>query len=792
MNGKLIRVGSACMLMLGSTCVADEVVLISGQDANKTAFNDAQYWEPQVAPNTPEAASYDYVITRYDGKPMTMRTPASGKLNVFGGKSLHINGYSCSVVECLCGGTTNRYANQGLFLEMGSYAIFPSRWGEVTIDGLVTVKSKDGSFTVSAGQVSGTGVPSVLRFAGAFSSARDDGAGNRIGLCSTCTDKGSRVVFAGDMSGYLGVLRQQQPQGWTSFGNISVGGDVFLENGRLSAEKAGDAPQFATLTVATAEGSGELFVPVDAQTGVCGQLIVCDAYSQTTPLTVILSAWPTVANHAREVEFPLLTLTSDCTGELDEALFEFGGAAGAAQADVTYTTSLRVVTGEDGSRTLTLKITAVPTIKMTTSDHMNNDDPLVWPSAFTNSQSWSDHEAPHDDADYLVNGAYTRIRSVYTLEDRFNGRSLSLTNGATLTQLTKFLTVDDLRLYPGALVLLNSDTSFGQEDSLRGKLTTVSAAEDDFIKFNVYFWQKFALDAELYGNGNLQFYGTPGSAHPDGTVILTNAAPNFAGTWYFTIGDKVRADVECPTETNCETLRLGCGEALGGPLPDFNYKALRLDQMSVLETVNSLTLDEPTRGILIGNVARFRVKAGHAMSVLSPLTVDGELRKEGDGLLALGGTLRFLDGEGVLSDEPVAGKNLFKLSAGSVKPLSAHAFDGLAISVTAAGARLVYDYSPADADLATYGLCNVKNETDPFVSSVGPVTFVFDGAFPERGVTLGLMTLKTHALAEAAKALLQPVRIKGYSQTCSVRDNLDGTATVVCEVAPRGMAIIFR
>lgn len=69
-------------ITLAATAFANNVSYLQTGDSSGTAFSKSESWNPKVAPNTPEGAGYDYVVTNG----LTIRT-ASG-YTTFGGKSL--------------------------------------------------------------------------------------------------------------------------------------------------------------------------------------------------------------------------------------------------------------------------------------------------------------------------------------------------------------------------------------------------------------------------------------------------------------------------------------------------------------------------------------------------------------------------------------------------------------------------------------------------------------------------------------------------------------------------------
>lgn len=204
-----------------------------------------------------------------------------------------------------------------------------------------------------------------------------------------------------------------------------------------------------------------------------------------------------------------------------------------------------------------------------------------------------------------------------------------------------------------------------------------------------------------------------------------------------------------------------------------------------------ISLAEPTRGVYIGSKARFNVQAGHALAITSPLAMNGTLVKEGDGELALGGTLRF--GSDGTATTPTEGKNALTVKAGSVRALSADAFDGLAITF-AEGAKLVVDVDASDSGLARYGIRNVKAAT-PFASTADDgmidVELDFDGA-QEKNLTVGICTVPTSA-ATAVKSMLRLSKPAWRGYTAEVVTATDGENTVIsASVEVKATVLIMR
>ena len=416
------------------------------------------------------------------------------------------------------------------------------------------------------------------------------------------------------------------------------------------------------------------------------------------------------------------------------------------------------------------------------------------------AESWSDKKLPHTNATYIIHnkrlnfdayGGRTSYvfpaQSVYLWSDARN-------HAIRIEQTCRNVTITNLYLLPNATYGVNGNST--NPTYLWGdSITTYAGNSNGEIYFTVIGGKEFHVMAPISGNGRIVLteYGTLATW---GTLCLEKANPDFSGTWTFSINDNTRDKNECPTDVHCKTVRISESTSLGGPLATFDYKSVSMNQMTVLQPVKSMTMDEPTRGVYVGNVARIRTDENVDFSLKNPLTLDGELRKEGTGLLALGGQLRFLDASGAISDAPRANSNRLVVAAGVLKPLSRTAFDGLAISLTDATSTLAYDLAPADADVATYGIYNVKNESDPLISSVtgGSIPVRFDGE-PDRTVgvyDIGLVTVKTRALAEALKGKFVLPKVRGRTASVDIRDNADGTATVLAKLVNKGFFVIVK
>ena len=302
----------------------------------------------------------------------------------------------------------------------------------------------------------------------------------------------------------------------------------------------------------------------------------------------------------------------------------------------------------------------------------------------------------------------------------------------------------------------------------------------------------YTIASEITGDGDLVFKSNGSSTWPNGYFAATGLNTNFAGTIRLTMTAGSTSNADLTPDDIYARLDVADGRNLGGPLAEANPKAIWIDNGCMLRTTGAdISLAEPTRGVYVGSKARFNVQEGHALAISSPLAVNGTLVKDGDGELALGGPLCF--GSDGTATTPTEGKNALTVKAGSVRALSADAFDGLAITF-AEGAKLVVDVDASDSGLARYGIRNVKAAT-PFASTATDgmidVELDFDGA-QEKNLTVGICTVPT-SVAPAVKSMLRLSKPAWRGYTAEVVSAADGENTVIsASVEVKATVLIMR
>ncbi|MBR4652782.1 MAG: hypothetical protein IKO72_05420 [Kiritimatiellae bacterium] len=535
---------------------------------------------------------------------------------------------------------------------------------------------------------------------------------------------------------------------------------------------------------------------------------VTNSLAVTGPVTVVNPVSFEQACNASFVQRrPLIKLAPDATGTLSESDFVISNVASRMKYGLPKS-SLIVENGTDGSRTLALDVERVVTMEYqnTYSGGTNWFTEAYREISGLTKYWWNDHEAVSPDKDYYIpTPSEESLRNKYFPPGYsvFPGRSLIAENayfwiGEIATTGCYF---NDLIMVGGSITTCQNS---GGEQHWDGKLTLYSESSTTTVKS--YDSRKLIFRAELAGPGTLKistYTPTRLLSSMNGITELAGINTNFTGKIYVTCpyaeptGAGETGSV--PNENQKVTLRISDGRNLGGARSEFTYDAVKLDQMSVLKVLATATLDAQNRGMFVQGMARFDIDSGAMFTVSNTLTLAGLLRKEGEGTLALGGDLRFIDG--AVSTAPLATTNVLAVKAGAVKPLATNVLDGAAL-VFAEGGKLAFDINPDAPGMKEFGFVGRRWATpiaraDGFTGRI-PVAFDVTrspAGPPLSSWELGLVTVADAASAESIAEMLQPVNPytgNGFRVKIEVRENADGSATVCATFSPAGTCLIMR
>ena len=453
-----------------------------------------------------------------------------------------------------------------------------------------------------------------------------------------------------------------------------------------------------------------------------------------------------------------------------------------------------------------------PTVTLLKSDSTSRTTENA--SSLTNAANWSDGREPHGGAHYNLASKSLRFydtlpcsqNNVPTLDYVFPGLSIATGSGAYITFICKSVTVTNLYVRGAGAGLY---TPAYIHPVWHGPLDIAGGAS---LNMNIGYSKQLTWDGAVSGAGNITVRGLNGgsTSSPSGSVRFPEFNTNFSGTVTITIPVGVNSDPTkstpqfAPGRNKFFTCYVADGRNLGGAMSPANPKGIVIQNMcrlAVTDDVQTVTFDEPTRGIFIDWVGRFYLTAGRTLVVNSPLAVHGTMHKEGDGLLTLGSAVKFGE-DGTLDqweEDEDATNHTFVVHGGDVRILNADALNGLNVTVSNTASAFRLPFSSADADLKAYGIRNVKTDT-PFAVAV-------DGAklniqldppeeLPRAQDTFGLVTVpldQTNAVAQLLKVYKPESGFDGFGLKFSLVANEDGeTATFKATVKTHGTLFTIR
>ncbi len=420
----------------------------------------------------------------------------------------------------------------------------------------------------------------------------------------------------------------------------------------------------------------------------------------------------------------------------------------------------------------------------------------------TSSEKWSDGQAVHGNAEYYnrwygfspdVSGGGT-----YVFPGTYMTTIGSLTpncEGVVVSNLVLKVrpsNEDAVRLY-----FYGQNTTAGHDglQYIAGDVVTVPAYHSDanaYAVFQGYLNRYFRLDSRLEGDGNIRVLAAPNKSNPRFRAEFNNLNTNYTGkvTVFTPTYDGSGGNPATPTLTYSTRFHLWDARNVGGRLDAFAFDGFTVANMSCVVITNDVTFDmSMNRGVSIVSMGRFDVAEGATLSLATPVTYAGELRKEGGGCLALGAKPRFIDGG--TETQPQEGTNILNVVAGGVKIAHAEALDGLDVTF-AAGTALHIPGGSSNADLEAYGAV-MTNALSAVSVAAGQVALVLDDPDLEAGmIARGVMTFATKAEADAAAGLLKPRKLaNGHSGSLAVVQTEAGH-TVLATFQHSGLSIIIR
>ena len=799
-------------MMLTAVALGNSVtnVLTSNGSANREAFNNAWYWAridtsergaADKGSNTPLDPDTDYLVQ----SSFTCSSPNKASETItFGGRSLTLGtGSAVGNFRIYSYRNANLVFNApGIFFNRGTFSVEGSVNNIHRMSGVMTIQSPAGSpyvfkssytnmtLLLDAAMYGGSGVGASI-----FCSAGKEPF--CVDLANASSEyEGAFTVYSDRAALFNGRPPIQLKLCATPFGAVEV--RAFAQ---LGAHQAGDAVEVKRLTLLA---DACLDVSTATRTVNGEKVVQASRFVATESLALPASGkvhlrLPYMIHRTDELSIRVPVLTAPA-GTVDKTKFDLVPVEGA----FLHPYALDVATEQGVDNLYVVATVTEPVVSKLVTD-AGGMDANRYDSGLTNAVRWSDGQAPHAGASYLVmpvSGAAVDLRTLYDVHGSyvFPGLSLTIGSGCGLYTFVNSLTVTNLTLLDGAKITQGqwspSLNLYGEGDGISLPSGTVYLESHD--THTMYFRTPLAGSAKVVIRGNRS------TSAPPGNTRLETASPNFTGTWHLTshwIGSAGWKGIFANPVQN-QTLMVATPDALGAPLAAFDPMALTIDTYGEFIVPETMTFADTTRGIYLGKNAQIRVPAGKTATFLAQRTFAGETFVRQSGTLALGGAVRFGKGAAIV-DEPQAQSNLLTfVEGGSLKALSAGCVDGVTVTFSNATSRLLLDADTADADLLANGVRNVKTDT-PFVFPDGAtlkVDFGLAGATPldgSRAHRLGIATVSA-AAAAALRGKLEvtvPRSVYDVSARQDIRESADqvtGDVTFWLHLRPKGMRIDFR
>ena len=543
--------------------------------------------------------------------------------------------------------------------------------------------------------------------------------------------------------------------------------------GVIKAEAATDVVSVASLTV---KDKGCIGVTYDdtLKTGSC--IVVRNTFTREGKVTIRFSPGFRYATDSTQFvpEFPVLKVPAGTTLNLDDFVLD--------STCLFPDYDLRVGTDGEGLPTLYLGQTGQVVVQSQKDSNSNDQYNYKNYGTFFSGNHWSDGLPPDPTNFYystLEMRSYDPAKPDPVL---FGGRVLARNGGPFELQTgnNAVTHIADLRFVGESHGVIYDYASTPRR--LTGRIRCWFGADDRqlIVYGNDARFLDIASDIEGWGIISAKLTNSKTS-----WVRLSGNNTNFTGTIRVEsdksgTGENFHLEFSCPDE-----------RSLGGPMPKWTYNGHAFRHHSVFTPDGTMTLNRKNCGLYLEGTATFNVTNG-TLTVLERMAWRGHLTKKGTGTFALGGERpTFVTST---SYTPVADTNVLIVAEGSLKPLSAAAFDGVAVTM-ASGTSLALDV-PANftADIGKYGMALTNALAGLTLPAEGvTVTLANPSGAALRSCVVPICTVATTA-ADALDGKFNCASghpFAGYSATITRTDNSDGTTTFGVALV-RGTTLFIR
>ena len=455
-----------------------------------------------------------------------------------------------------------------------------------------------------------------------------------------------------------------------------------------------------------------------------------------------------------------------------------------------------------------------------------SDDP-------NDATAWSDSQAVHADADYLIPYESSQFAPwgdkasnffkgpaglVFTSAySTFGGRSL--TSQCKIYLETSSVRIDDLTMLGGqnysgaASCLYASDKTVTPHtfsgDILRvytsGTAATVGSWGAKSVCLIAGEGCTLKVNAPIAGTGNLTIEyprqdNTNNTSKLGGVVQMQGDNSQFTGNLRISdmLSDNSFSEDKVVREPNV-TLRVSDENQLGCKMASFSYYGLFLSRWGCLENVGDLTLssDESNRGLYVEGYGHIRTPEGTTLTMNKRLTMAGELYKSGKGVLLLGSdTAPTFTSKQSAWPDALEGTNVVTVAEGAFGAATRAASAGLAVTFTETGSLLVD--ANATGDQATYGYdASAAGSSVTGIDGKIPVSFDVAGKTCGEELSGVICTVAANSSLTTDSFVLAEPKPFGagtarYMLKVTQAADEDGNKVFTATAAPYGTFIFFR
>ena len=433
-------------------------------------------------------------------------------------------------------------------------------------------------------------------------------------------------------------------------------------------------------------------------------------------------------------------------------------------------------------------------VSLTANNGLSKWDKTGFNTAITNAAAWSDGLVPHAGADYVVDVTGWQLclppQELLGGDNsyEFPGASLTIGNGTGTTNPARLYSAADKLRIP--VLRFMDNTQFwpkpfvdgGVETTIDGEAIVLPGTGKVPTSFYIYGNRVHVVNAPLSGTGRIEVHNNTSSSRPSGTLVLAADNSGFKGRIRLVAGASGSGEVAA-----C-TILVRDGKNLGGPMDEFTFDALDLQDGSTLAVTNDVDFSTANRGLYVDDSGVADVASGATLALGNPVSfgAGATLAKTGAGTLAFGAAPLAAGGASALDGSGQAAA--LSVEKGFVQALAADAFAGLSLSF-ADGAYLLVDPA-ATGDVAALGAVDLS--ASPFGGSL-PVAFKLPDLAPGEEHSYDGIPVATVANAAAASSLsLSSKKIAAHSVAFSTRENADGTVTILASITHPGFVMILR